>query len=177
MMTTIDKVLGQSPFQASAPHEREKERRTPDELWTLAVAHTLVEQLPRLSLPELPTASGAAVLLADGDDGPLAEQTAGGLGHSDGVGKTGSSDARAVPAELHAELSDERLGRLGLHVSRAEGGLDIVINVADSRVKALIETERAMLLKTLKDAGLRRFGPDRKPVSSWHCSCCGSEWS
>ena len=52
-------------------------------------------------------------------------------------------------------MSDERLGRLQLHVERVAGGLDIVINVADARVKALIEAEQPQLMKTLKDAGLR----------------------
>jgi hypothetical protein len=51
-------------------------------------------------------------------------------------------------------VSDEHFGRLQLHIARAEGGLDIVINVADSHVKALIEAEQATLVKTLKDAGL-----------------------
>jgi hypothetical protein len=51
-------------------------------------------------------------------------------------------------------VSDERFGRLSLHVARAEAGLDIVIGVADSSVKALIEAERAILVKMLEDAGL-----------------------
>ena len=52
-------------------------------------------------------------------------------------------------------MSDERFGRLHLHIARGRSGLDIVINVADSRVKALIVAEQALLIKSLKDAGLR----------------------
>jgi hypothetical protein len=42
-----------------------------------------------------------------------------------------------------------------LSVARGPGGLHIVINVADLRVKALIEAERSVLLKSLQDCGLR----------------------
>src|SRR5690606_17587447 len=69
-------------------------------------------------------------------------------------GAAGAGDGPELPSSLSAEVSDERLGRLQLHVARAEGGLDIVINVADARVKALIEAEHGQLLKTLKEAGL-----------------------
>jgi hypothetical protein len=159
MKTAIDRALGQNPFQASAARQREKERDASDELWALAVTHTLVAYLPRLSLAEASLASQATAPLSDhGAEGAAAEDAPDGRiddSEGEGAGKSSSSDAHGVPAELRAELSDERLGRLGLHVSRTEGGLDIVINVADSRVKALIETDRAMLLKTLKDAGLR----------------------
>jgi hypothetical protein len=42
-----------------------------------------------------------------------------------------------------------------LSVARSPSGLRIVINVADARVKALIEAEQALLLKSLQGSGLR----------------------
>jgi hypothetical protein len=44
-----------------------------------------------------------------------------------------------------------------LSVARGRNGLHIVINVADSRVKALIETERAQLIEGLQECGLSVF--------------------
>jgi hypothetical protein len=155
MKIAIDRALADAPFAASA---RERERDLPDELWTLAVTNTLVEQLPRLCLPE-PSLDAQAMPAqpAHADDGGTACETTPQrpLDAAQHSGNTGASSARGVPASLSVEVSDERLGRLSLHVARAENGLDIVINVADSRVKALIEADQSILMKTLKDGGLR----------------------
>jgi len=56
---------------------------------------------------------------------------------------------------LTTELSDSRLGRMELTVARGVSGLAIVINVADAHVKALIEADQGMLMKSLQDCGLR----------------------
>jgi hypothetical protein len=169
MKTSIDSGIRQTLLDASVARGREKERDAPDELWTLAVTSSVIRQLPRLSLdgalgyPDqagLPP-DGPAPGDGDADRGGSGELAAPrdagcrGLGHAGGRGDGGAAEANGVPAELCAEVSDERLGKLQLHVARAEGGLDIVISVADSHVKALIEAEQASLMKTLKDAGLR----------------------
>lgn len=163
MKTSIDSGIGQKLLDASTARGREKERDARDELWTLAVTSSVIKQLPRLQLGEVLADSGQGGPPPDGDaprDGNAersgsGELTGGRVGHAGGPGDGGAEDAHGVPAELCAEVSDERLGTLRLRVARVEGGLDIVISVADSRVKALIETELAMLMKTLKDAGLR----------------------
>jgi hypothetical protein len=159
MKTTIDTAVGQNSLEASMAREREKERDTPDELWTMAVTQTLVEHLPRLSLPGSSPAlrrDDSALGAHSGDDAPvdeiLADPT---LGKAERAAIDGASGASGAVRELIAEVSDARLGRLRLRVSRAEGGLDIVISVADLSVKALIEAEQAVLMQTLKDAGLR----------------------
>jgi hypothetical protein len=169
MKTSIDSSVRQTLLDASVARGREKERDAPDELWTLAVTSSVLEQLPRLprdgtlgvpglagSPPDGPASSNGD---ADGGgSGELAspgDARSGRLGHAGGAGGGDAAEAHGDAAELYAEVSDERFGKLRLHVARAEGGLDIVINVADSHVKALIEAERATLMKTLKDAGLR----------------------
>jgi hypothetical protein len=156
MKIVIDKATAVDPFAASGS-ERAREREVPDELWALAVANTLVERLPRLGLPEVYLDSqGTPALPADGDDGGAAADLSGdgALDAAEGSGDARSSSPRGVPADLRVEVSDDRIGRLMLHIARAENGLDIVINVADSRVKALIEADQSILMKTLKDGGL-----------------------
>ena len=164
MKTTIEPHGLSAQLSASLERERRKERETPDELWALAVTNTLMAELPKLTQPPEAEESLAPRAVAEsqapaghspeldeprqlGEPGELA-RTAHGKAAG---GARGSPD---VPSTLSAEVSDERLGRLELHVERVDGRLDIVINVADARVKALIEAEHAALVKTLKDAGL-----------------------
>lgn len=158
MKTTIDPQGPSERFGVSVERERRKERETPDELWALAVTNTLMAELPRLTSPAEAPASPAAAAITESraptshspelDDPDASAGTA--RGTADGA--RGSPD---VPSTLSAEVSDERLGRLQLHVERVDGRLDIVINVADARVKAMIEAEHTQLVKTLKDAGLQ----------------------
>lgn len=153
------------------PRARERDERDEDdgELWALAVTDLLVQRLPPLpradgeAEPAAPARNaGASSAAPPGGSGVVAppgardESHLGSAGEGAGVGATrGRSDGAEVPSELSAEVSDERFGRLQLHIARGQSGLDIVINVADSHVKALIEAEHAILIKTLKDAGLR----------------------
>lgn len=169
MKTSIDSAIRQTLLDASVARGREKERDAPDALWTLAVTSSVLEQLPRLSRGGALGDSGHAGSPLDGNapgdgdadrggSGELAGPGDAGprrLGHAAGAGDGRAAEAHGDAAELCAEVSDERLGKLRLHIARAEGGLDIVISVADSRVKALIEAELFILIKTLKDAGLR----------------------
>ena len=143
MKTSFD-AAGKDPLLASLEREREKERRAPDELWALTLTQTLVAELPQLTAAPADEASAPRPAALD-----PRRPTADGR-ELEGSGSSGPD----APATLSAEVSDERLGRLRVVVERLEGGLDIVINVADSRVKALIEAERGQLMKTLKDAGL-----------------------
>jgi hypothetical protein len=172
---TLDASLGQHLLDASREREHAKEHERSEDLWLTTLTQTLVEQTPRLSLPPLDAverarataeakpsspalATGAGGSTADtgsrGDDSALHGGTGASQAHGPPSVEGGPHEASALPAELRAEVSDERLGRLQLHVARGESGLDIVINVADSHVKALIEAEQALLMKTLKDAGL-----------------------
>ena len=175
MKSSIDTNLGSAAHVAHAPPEGE--RRAPrarerdeldSELWALAVTDLLVQRLP----PPRPSAEAASVApVRNGadraardaggtgevapDGAPAPAQPAAGHGGAAAGASRGRSDGIELPSQLSAEVSDERFGRLQLHVARGQSGLDIVINVADSHVKALIEAEQAILLKTLKDAGLR----------------------
>jgi hypothetical protein len=136
-----------------------------EELWALAVAQLLVQSLPpppprgdEAEAP-VPTRNGAAPPgMGSGElaTPASAEAQAGATGHGTSS-KAAETRAQGIdmPSELRAEVSDERFGRLQQHVARGGAGLDIVINVADSHVKALIEAEHSVLIKTLKDAGLR----------------------
>jgi hypothetical protein len=134
-----------------------RERDPSEDAWAFAIAEALVKNVPRLThLPPPSSGTGSdtlaentAVDLSPEGGAPVAS---GGLS---GTSDSGQSKAAGVPALLTAELEDGRLGRLTLVVARGAKGLSIVINVADSHVKALIISEQAALLKSLKDCGLQ----------------------
>jgi hypothetical protein len=159
MKTSTDKLVGQNLLEASLARERNKEHDPPDPLWSLAVTQALVKHLPRLTLPEAsldPSRNASAPSTHSGDGAPVAEESVGDMP----LGAERARESRpaapnGVPAEICAEVSDNRLGRLRLHVARGENGLDIVINVADERVKGLLLAEQSSLMTTLKAAGLR----------------------
>jgi hypothetical protein len=158
MRSKLDVNLNQGLLEANAARAREKEREAPDEIWTLVVAQTLVERMPPRPGEDADDAAlvrSVADSSAPGASAELSAPERGTGAEGPAASQEGARDASGVPATLSAEVSDERFGRLHLHVARAATGLDIVINVADGRVKALIEAEQAMLVKTLKDAGLR----------------------
>ena len=146
--------LGPSTSEADANQE-EKRREPADDAWLLAITQALVEVRPRFTLPGDPEPAPREANPGSEAGAELASAAGAELGTS---GVSAAEDDRpgpALPERLHAELSDSRLGRMQLSVARGAGGLHIVINVADSRVKALIEAERSMLLKSLQDCGLR----------------------
>lgn len=159
MKTTLDAAPERSALLEMLRRGRREERETHNELWALALTNTLVAELPKLGEPP-PEADAGLAPRAIGDShapaGHAPELDAADEGASTGAGAAagGSRGSSPLASTLSAEVSDERLGRLQLHVERVEGGLDIVINVADARVKALIEADQSQLLKTLKDAGL-----------------------
>lgn len=157
--TRLD-AAGGAHIDSQTAREREREREPrPDELWSAAVTQAVVRELPRVAAAPAP---------AEGDEAGAAEgapesvppgagarwEAAARSAGVDGADAASSSPSDGLPAELCTEVSDERLGKLRLVVARGARGLDIVINVADSHVKALIEAEQAILMKTLKDAGL-----------------------
>jgi hypothetical protein len=152
MKTTLDATGGPTAMLEMLRQQRREERETPDEVWALALTNTLMAELPKLTEPP-PEGDASPAAHAIGDSHAPA-------GHAPELDESGEAGGNPrggpeLPSSLRAEVSDERLGRLELHVERAGGGLDIVINVADARVKALIEAEQPQLMKTLKDAGLR----------------------
>jgi hypothetical protein len=159
MKTILDAARGQSAPLEMLRRQRHEERETPDELWALALTNTLMAELPKLrqAAPE-PDAGLASHAVGDSHapagHAPELDEASEASGSEASAAAGGSRGSPELPSTLSAEVSDERLGRLLLHVERVEGGLDIVINVADARVKALIEAEQPQLMKTLKDAGL-----------------------
>jgi hypothetical protein len=182
------RVVSERDERATEARERASSEDRDEELWGLAVAQLLVQRLPPLprggeAEPAVPTRNGAAAPAAG--SGELAPpESAQGRASAAGPGTgTRAPETRAtgvdVPSELSAEVSDERFGRLQLHVARGGAGLDIVINVADSRVKALIEAEHAVLIKTLKDAGLRvasvQIGSSSQPGTGLALDRAGAE--
>jgi hypothetical protein len=159
----LDLALGAvepSPADATKPRESEDQ----DELWAFAIAETLLAELPRWRAGEAeleaePRASAAARLLERAAAARSAAPASGATPAESSQTSTTSAVAAGAgegPFErLTTELSDARLGRLELSVARSVSGLNIVINVADAHVKALIEADRGALLKSLQDCGLR----------------------
>lgn len=152
--------------KALAAPRTEEERQASEEraardpsLWASLLTRAVVERLPsglELGAPE-PRAEANSEREAPrstpgeaaGDDGSSPAAARGGSGVS---GAEGSGDAALE--QLDAELSLGELGKVLVRVARGSGGLGIVIGVADTHVKALIEAERVRLLETLKAAGL-----------------------
>lgn len=154
--------------EASAPRKRKED----EEVWAFAIAETLAREVPRLhvvstagELAEGPSGdSSGNDLGADASRSALPRQTSANaaadatLSESPRGASTfgvAESSAGDLPERLITELSDARLGRMELTVARSGNGLTIVINVADARVKALIEADQAALMKSLQDCGLR----------------------
>jgi len=145
--------LGLTSGELDAKEDARK-REPEDDAWTLAITQALVEVRPRLALPNDLEPAPEKANPGPGGDAALA-QASGELGSGDASAAEDARPGPALPTRLHTELSDSRLGRMQLSVARGPGGLHIVINVADARVKALIEAERNVLLKSLQDCGLR----------------------
>jgi hypothetical protein len=150
-------ALGADPGEAAreaAEHEREDRERSA--AWASVITQVLVEARPKLTLPSAPEAeSNTAGAPAARDEG-VKNPTLGGV---ETRGTTAAEESKTqgpeLPHRLVAELSDSVLGRMELSVARSPSGLRIVINVADARVKALIEAEQALLMKSLQGSGLR----------------------
>ncbi|MET0412742.1 MAG: flagellar hook-length control protein FliK [Polyangiaceae bacterium] len=137
--------------------ELDDERRT---AWALVLADAVVHRLPRLEL-ELgapsadagtsePPASEAALSATPGE---LETELDGGSA-ARGQSRVGGAGGAAPIEHMSVSVDDERLGKVAFTVTRDGSGLDIVIAVADSHVKALIEAERIALVQALKAAGL-----------------------
>lgn len=137
--------------------ERDEETRA---AWALVFADAVVQRLPRLAL-EL----GAPAADADAGEQPAAdaarsaapgehETALEGGAASRGQSRVGGAEGDAPIEHMNVSVDDERLGRVAFTVTRDRGGLDIVIGVADTHVKALIEAERIALVQALKAAGL-----------------------
>ena len=148
--------LGTDPGAAAreaAEHEREDRERSA--AWAAVITQALVEARPKLTLPsaaEAESSSGGAP--APPDEG-VKNPTPAGVEPRNAEGAPQSkTQGPELPNRLVAELSDSVLGRMELSVARSPGGLRIVINVADARVKALIQAEQALLVKSLQGSGL-----------------------
>lgn len=136
--------------------ERDREQRERSAAWASVITQVLVEARPKLTLPSTPegesNSAGASAAPHEGVKDP----TPGGVEsrNSEAVEES-KTQGPELPNRLVAELSDSSLGRMELSVARSANGLRIVINVADARVKALIEAEQALLVKSLQGSGLR----------------------
>lgn len=138
----------------AAEHEREDRERSV--AWASAITQVLVDARPKLTLPSAPDAEGSSAGAPAPRNEGVKDPTPAGVElrntESPGESKTQGPE---LPNRLVAELSDSTLGRLELSVARSPNGLRIVINVADARVKALIEAEQSLLVKSLQGSGLR----------------------
>jgi hypothetical protein len=161
MSSTLHNPVGRTLVDRSPSEPEAKKHHPEDDAWLLAVTQTVVQKLPHL--PQL-----ALDISSDTDPGQPSTEAAGDArerppgGDAPLDGSTAAEgDAPASSPELQnrltTEFSDQRLGRMELSVARGHNGLHIVINVADSRVKALIETEQAQLIDGLRECGLRVF--------------------
>jgi flagellar hook-length control protein FliK len=131
--------------------ERDDESRA---AWALVLADAVVHRLPQLALELAPP-----VVEAPGsDESPSETAPIPARGEVDagaaGASRLGAASGEAPLAHMDVSVDDERLGKVAFRVTRDKGGLDIVIAVADSHVKALIEAERISLVQALKAAGL-----------------------
>ena len=159
MTTALHTPVGRAglPAEPAEPEPRERERG--DDAWALAITQALVEARPRLTLPGTPeepahTPVAARVSDVNGEPGAGAGAEEGTSTQPGGAARSRAASEPQLPTKIITELSDNRLGRMELSVARGERGLHIVINVADSHVKALIEAEQASLLKSLQGCGL-----------------------
>jgi hypothetical protein len=150
-------ALGADPSEAAREAaEHERQHREHGAAWTGAITQVLIEARPRLSWPsaeEAESSSGGApaprnLIVKNPTPAGVESRNTGGVEQS-------RTQGPELPNRLVAELSDSILGRMELSVARSPSGLRIVINVADARVKALIEAEQALLVKSLQGSGLR----------------------
>ncbi len=150
-------ALGADPGEAAreaAEHEREDRERSA--AWASVITQVLVEARPKLTLPSAPEAeSNTAGAPAARDEGVKNPTPSGVESCNSEVVEESKTQGPELPNRLVAELSDSTLGRMELSVARSANGLRIVINVADARVKALIQAEQALLVKSLQGSGLR----------------------
>ncbi len=158
-----DNVSGAGALPGYDRPERDERVERDDETqatWALVLASAVVQRLPALELASASPDAGASDQPAEeaapapsAARGELDGELGGGAAAhgSRGVG-VGAGDA---PLEhMNVSVDDERLGKVAFTVTRDRRGLDIVIGVADSHVKALIEAERIDLVQALKAAGL-----------------------
>jgi hypothetical protein len=161
MSSNLNNPVGLTLIDRSPGEAEAKKHHPEDDAWLLAVTQTVMQklpQLPQLSL-DLSADPERSQSAAEATGETRERPTEGGASLGEGTALEGDAPASSPELQnrLTTELSDQRLGRLELSVARGRNGLHIVINVADSRVKALIETEQAQLINGLRDCGLRVF--------------------
>jgi hypothetical protein len=150
-------LVSETALASRAAEDEAEDRERSEDAWALAIAQTLMEGVrPKLALPASPEASAASVpaLSAGAELAATPAPTEMDAGAAENGAKS-TSTGPTLPSRITTELSDSRLGRMQLSVARGPSGLHIVINVADSHVKALIEAEQALLWKSLQGCGLR----------------------
>jgi hypothetical protein len=161
MTTSLHSPIGRAGLPAEPSDSEARERGGSEDEWALAITQALVEARPRLTLPGVPEAApppaAAAPPALSAVNAELAADAGAGADagtQPSGAARSGSASGPQLPTKIITEVSDSRLGRMELSVARGESGLHIVINVADSHVKALIEAEQASLVKSLQGCGL-----------------------
>ncbi|HVZ32215.1 MAG TPA: flagellar hook-length control protein FliK [Polyangiaceae bacterium] len=171
MSSDLHHPVGRAEPEPPSPEIEHRRRERPNSAWMLAVTQALVQRLPELPLRlSLGSGTDAPTPEASADAQPTPEaqlteatdsgQVDGAGGAGGGANETvevgaGSPAAPVLESRLTTEVRDDQLGRVALSVARSPQGLRIVINVADARVKALIETDQALLLQGLAECGLR----------------------
>lgn len=142
--------------EVEEPQRDERDERDGSEaLWAFAITQTLVREAPRVHLSPPEPAPSAGARRATNDVDAAQRDPVFGADASGEAGSGSGSGGAAPPARIATELVDGKLGRIELSIAREEAGLDIVINVADARVKALIQAEHGQLLESLQSSGLR----------------------
>lgn len=154
------------PTSPPTPQDAHAPPRTSDQeeqAWLQALAHWLQQQLLQPP-PAIPT--GAKTGLDEAPPGDTADSP---HGSAQGGGRTAlptetetAARGDGAPAShaadrLRVRLSAGRLGQLDISVIRRTGSLEVVIVVAQPRVKRLIEKQRAELEKSLKWLSLPVF--------------------
>jgi hypothetical protein len=161
-ITSASRASAIGGYEPSLEEKRER-RDTSDAAWALVLTDAVLHQLPRFTLdlaPPSPDASEDAEGATSALDPELSARSelaahgdpGGALGSSNAV--PGGGDGPDALDQLSAHFDDARLGKVAFTVTRQAHGLDIVIGVADSDVKALIEADRLVLIQALKAAGL-----------------------
>jgi flagellar hook-length control protein FliK len=155
-------IAGSSAERGVEPAERD-DRELAQEAWAAIVAQVIVPHTEPHTVASALSLSAGDQPQGDNADSPAEPGPGFESVDSDDATSPSTQSPRSptnsgipkLPAQLTTHINDCRLGRLELTVSRAPGGVSIVINVADSHVKALIEAEQAILLKSLTNTGIR----------------------
>lgn len=123
-----------------------------EEAWSTALTQAVFERLPIALSIELSNRSSQQLNSVQTGSVSIDPDATGSAGKTLAASHTARGES---VAQLSTEVQVGSLGRIAVQVTRSPGGLNIVIDVADGRVKSLLTAEVEVLLSSLKNAGLR----------------------